>query len=93
MSGHWRAKYAGTFGLTSTAALGATVNTLLSPLTTTLTYGVFAPDGRVTVRLFFDHRVLDGLGSAAALEELESALNGPIREELLRGATAEPRAA
>jgi hypothetical protein len=93
VSGHWRAKYAGTFGLTSTAALGSAVNTLLSPLTTTITYGVFAPDGRVTVRIFFDHRVLDGLGAAAALEELEGALNGPIREELLRGAAAESRAA
>jgi hypothetical protein len=82
ISGNWRAKFAGTFGITGIAALGSSSLSLLSPLTTTLTYGVFQPDGSVNVRLFYDHRVLDGIGPAAALEELESVLHGPIREEL-----------
>ncbi len=32
----------------------------ISPLTTTMTYGVIAADGSVNVRLIYDHRVLDG---------------------------------
>src|SRR5579883_1019697 len=63
-SGEWRAKCAGTFGVTGVAALGAASLHTLSPLTTTLTYGVFAPDGSLPVRLFYDHRVLDGVGPA-----------------------------
>jgi hypothetical protein len=58
-------------------------------MTTTLTYGVFAEDGSVTVRLFYDHRVLDGVQPARALQDLEQTLCGPILEELreLRGDT------
>lgn len=88
VSGGWRAKHAGTFGVTGVAALGSASLALLSPLTTTVTYGVFGPDGRANVRLFYDHRVLDGVGPAAALEELEAELRGPIRAELLAGAAA-----
>jgi hypothetical protein len=58
---------------------------VLSPLTTTLTFGVFDADGSALVRLFFDHRVFDGVQPAAALEELERTLCGAIVEEL-RGA-------
>ena len=83
-----RLKYAGTFGVTGVAALGSASLSLLSPLTTTITYGVFSPDGRVTVRLFYDHRVLDGIDPAAALEELEAELRGSIRAELLAGTPA-----
>ena len=39
------------------------------------------------VRLFYDHRVLDGVQPAAALQELEETLRGPILEEL-RGAAS-----
>ena len=84
--GGWRARYGGTFGVTGVSALGASSLSVLSPLTTTITYGVFGDDGRVTVRLFSDHRVLDGTQPAAALEELEAELRGPVRAELLAGA-------
>lgn len=85
VSGDWRARYAGTFGVTGVAALGAASLHTLSPLTTTLTYGVFAADGTVPVRLFYDHRVLDGVRPAEALGEMEKVLNGPIAEELYSG--------
>lgn len=84
-SGEWRARYAGTFGITSIAALGSTALHVLSPLTTTLTYGEIAQDGSVPVRLFFDHRVLDGAQPAEALGALEKTLQGPIRDELRGG--------
>jgi hypothetical protein len=84
-SGEWRARYAGTFGITSIAALGSTALHVLSPLTTTLTYGEITPDGSIPVRLFFDHRVLDGAQPADALGALEKSLQGPIRDELRGG--------
>ncbi len=82
VKGSWRARHAGTFGITGVAALGSTSLHTLSPLTTTLTYGVIEPDGSVLVRLFYDHRVLDGLQPAEALRELEETLNGVIVREL-----------
>ena len=74
-SGHSRAKNFGTFGLTVVAGLGATLERLVTPLTTTLSYGPVGADGRVSVRLTFDHRALDGAPAARALAELEAALN------------------
>jgi hypothetical protein len=82
VSANWRVKHFGTFGLTAVGALGAMQATLLSPLTTTLTYGEIAPDGSIAVRLFYDHRVLDGVGPARALVDLERALCGPILAEM-----------
>lgn len=81
-SGHSRAKNFGTFGLTVTAGLGATLEHLVSPLTTTLTYGPVAADGTASVRLVFDHRVLDGAPAARALRDLEAVLTGELVTEV-----------
>src|SRR5438477_401448 len=67
LSGPQRALRMGTFGVTAYSALGAESLHPISPLTTTLTYGVIAPDGGVTVRVTYDHRVLDGAAVARAL--------------------------
>jgi pyruvate/2-oxoglutarate dehydrogenase complex dihydrolipoamide acyltransferase (E2) component len=80
--GRVRAYFYGTFGLTGVGAYGASALNLVSPLTTTLTYGVFESDGSVDVRLSFDHRVMDGASPARALAALEEVLNGAILEEL-----------
>ena len=80
--GRVRAYFYGTFGVTSVGAFGSAAVTILSPLTTTLTYGPFDADGGVTVRLCFDHRVMDGALPARALAELEAVLNGEILTEL-----------
>jgi hypothetical protein len=80
--GRKRACYLGTHGLSVYAGLGAASLHPLSPLTTTLNYGVIGPDGGAEVRLVYDHRVLDGCTVARALEDLERALNGPILNEL-----------
>jgi hypothetical protein len=80
--GRVRAYFYGTFGVTSIGAFGATAVTVLSPLTTTVTYGPFDADGGVNVRLCFDHRVMDGAIPARALAELEQVLNGEILTEL-----------
>ncbi len=79
-----RAHFFGTFGISVVASLGAAGLHLLSPLSTTLNYGVFEPDGSIDVRLVYDHRVIDGAPVARVLAALEDALHGPIRDELLR---------
>ncbi|MEW4567050.1 hypothetical protein AB1L88_04215 [Tautonia sp. JC769] len=83
VSGPKRAKRLGTFGLSSYGSLGAESYHPISPLTTTLTYGPIDPDGRVTVKLIYDHRILDGAQIARRLGDLEAALLGPVRDELL----------
>ena len=84
-----RAGKFGTFGLSVYASLGAESLHPISPLTTTLTYGVIGPDGGVNVRLVYDHRVLDGAAVARALADLEAELNGPVAAELRRAAADE----
>lgn len=82
----------GTFGLSVYSSLGAESLHPLSPLTTTLNYGVIAANGDVSVRLIYDHRVFDGSTAARALGRLEQVLHGPILAEL-RELASQPLAA
>jgi len=72
----------GTFGLSVYSSLGSESLHPLSPLTTTLTYGVIDDRGEVNVRLIYDHRVLDGATVARALAALEGELKGRVLAEL-----------
>jgi hypothetical protein len=81
-SGATRARYLGTFGVSVYSALGAESLHPLSPLTTTLNYGVIRGDGRVTVRVVYDHRVLDGATVARALGLLQEVLGGELLGEV-----------
>jgi hypothetical protein len=81
--GRKRAHHLGTFGISVYASLGAASLHPLSPLTTTLNYGVLEADGSMDVRLVYDHRVLDGAVVARALGRLEDELRGRISAELL----------
>jgi hypothetical protein len=80
--GRQRANYFGTFGLSVYSALQAESLHPLAPVTTVLNYGVIAEDGSVTVRIVYDHRVMDGATVARALARLEEVLTGPILEEV-----------
>jgi hypothetical protein len=82
VSGNKRAKHLGTFGVSVYSGLGAASLHPLSPLTTTLNYGVIEPNGGVDVRLIYDHRVMDGATVARALADLERVLNNEIVVEL-----------
>jgi hypothetical protein len=84
-SGYKRARNLGTFGVSVYSGLGAEGLHPLSPLTTTLNYGVIAPDGNVDVRIVYDHRVLDGAVVARALEDLEQVLCAELPPLLLPG--------
>jgi hypothetical protein len=72
----------GTMGLSAYSGLGAESLHPLSPLTTTLNYGVIGADGAVDVRIVYDHRVLDGSTVAGALAALDEVLSGDILAEL-----------
>ena len=85
--GRQRSKYFGTFGISVYSGLGAESLHPLSPLTALLNYGVIGADGRVTVRIVYDHRVLDGADVARVLARLEERLNDDIVNEL-RASTA-----
>jgi hypothetical protein len=72
----------GTFALSVYSSLGSESLHPISPLTTTLAYGVIRDSGGVDVRLIYDHRVLDGATVARALARLEAEITGPICDEL-----------
>jgi hypothetical protein len=74
--------YIGTFAVSAVSFLGTEILTPLSLWTTFLTYGVFADDGSLDVRIIFDHRAVDAAMIARALARLEEVLSGPIRQEL-----------
>ncbi len=92
-SGYKRARNLGTFGVSVYSGLGAEGLHPLSPLTTTLNYGVIRDDGSVDVRVIYDHRVLDGATVARALEELEHVLNEDLPPLLLKSANRNGSAA
>ncbi len=81
-SGRKRAAYMGTFGISSYSGLGAESLHPISPLTTTMNYGTIDAEGGVTVRIVYDHRVLDGAVVARVLVCLEDVLNQEIVAEL-----------
>lgn len=85
--GMQRSRYFGTFGFSVVAQFGAAGLHLLSPLTTSLNYGAFEPDGSIDVRVVYDHRVLDGATMARAMTALEETLHGSIYDELRAGAS------
>jgi hypothetical protein len=84
VSGYRRARNMGTFGVSVYSGLGAEALHPLSPLTTTLNYGVIGEDGTVDVRIIYDHRVMDGSTIARALVELEEVLNDQLPRSLAR---------
>ena len=72
-----RSRYFGTFGISSNASNGASSLHILSPLTTSLNYGLLEADGSLEVRVVYDHRVFDGGAMARAMGVLEGKLLGP----------------
>ena len=85
----------GTFSL-STLAGQQSFNRFHPTLcTTSVAYGPLEPDGRCLVTLIADHRVIDGVAVARALERLEQVLAGSVAAELrtLRAPAGRPGAA
>lgn len=81
LSGYCKAKNFGTFSVSSVSQLNANTLHLLTPLTSALNYGPISNNGDCTIRLTFDHRVMDGLTVAKILSFIEQSINLSIREE------------
>ena len=80
--GRQRSNFFGTFAVSVYSALEAKSLHPLTPLTTTLNYGVISREGKVTVRIIYDHRVINGATVARALARLEEILNTSLVEEI-----------
>jgi hypothetical protein len=89
--GRQRGRFFGTFQLSVYSGLGAESLNPLSPLTTIFNYGPIDRDGLVTVRIHYDHRVMDGANVARALERFETILNGPVADEVKKLASGGAR--
>ena len=90
--GRHRAKFYGSFGVTSVAAYGPGELHALSPGPFVLSYGVVRPDQTLDVVLRWDHRITDAAPMAKALNRLEQVLNGEIAAELRANRTqSEPK--
>ncbi|MBL8796121.1 MAG: hypothetical protein JNM56_19625 [Planctomycetia bacterium] len=82
LSGAKRAKHWGTFMLSSLGVLGVEQHHPLTPLTTYFTFGPIDAQGNVTLKIVYDHRVMDGRTVARCLNELDAILHGEVLEEL-----------
>lgn len=71
----------GTFCITSVGSQGCGILHVPTLLTSTIHYGTFDSNGKLAMRLTFDHRVLDGATVAQALADLEEILLGEIVRE------------
>ena len=87
LSGTFKGRRLGTFGVSVYSSLGAESLHPLAPLSYVVNYGVIQPNGDVDVRIIYDHRVLDGATVARVLAEIEETLHGELLTELrqLRG--------
>jgi hypothetical protein len=72
----------GTFSVSSVASSGAGLLHVIPVLTSSLHYGMFDEEGRLDVRITWDHRVMDGATAARILADLEAVLRGAIVKEL-----------
>jgi hypothetical protein len=82
VNGRMRARMLGTFGVSTYSGLGSSSLHPVCLLTSTITYGVIDRDGKVPVRVGYDHRTLDGATVSRALADLERFLNHEIVAEL-----------
>jgi len=87
-SGPLRARYFGTFAISSVAASRGRVLQVRTPITSVLYYGPVSPQGEMTIQYAFDHRVFDAYTAGRIGSELETILNDEVLHELKRGPAA-----
>jgi hypothetical protein len=82
LSARQRAHRIGTFSQSSLAGQGAVNRDHPTILSSSLTYGPLDDHDHSLVTLLYDHRLLDGVTAAAALQQLDDCLNGSVADEL-----------
>jgi hypothetical protein len=75
-------RYGGTFAVSSVGGQGASIVDSISPLPVFLAFGPIDDAGRVEVFMAFDHRVMDGIAAAEALQALQAMLEGALAAEV-----------
>jgi hypothetical protein len=82
VSGRVRQRQVGTFSMSSLAGQGVNNRDHPTICSTSLTYGPLDRDGHCLATLVYDHRLIDGMQAARALQELSECLRQPIAAEL-----------
>jgi pyruvate/2-oxoglutarate dehydrogenase complex dihydrolipoamide acyltransferase (E2) component len=77
-----RSRYFGTFLLNSISSRHGRTTQAVSPISTTFFYSPVEPDGRMSIQIFFDHRIMDGASAGRLLAELNAFLCEDIVAEL-----------
>ena len=72
----------GSFGVSVLGSQRVAIASVVAPWASFLNYGPIADDGTVEVFFSFDHRVMDGMAGAQAVQALERMLHGPVLAEL-----------
>jgi hypothetical protein len=80
-SGRLRSRYIGTFTLNSISSRHGYTTQAVTPLSTFF-YGPVGPGGKMSVQMYFDHRVMDGATAGRLLVELNAILRREIVAEL-----------
>jgi hypothetical protein len=80
-SGALRARHLG-IAVVNPFAVGATVVQSAMPASFMIYFGLVAADGTAQVQVFYDHRIMDGVGAYKILRDLEATLNRDIVAEL-----------
>lgn len=83
LSARIRFCYFGTFVVTSVGNWGIESVRPIAPAISILHYGSIDSQGNVSVRMTYDHRMLDGSGPSKTLNEMEQFLKSDILTELL----------
>jgi hypothetical protein len=84
MCGYRRARRLGTFVISSLGNYGVEQMHPLTALTTYFTFGPISATGEVTLKVIYDHRVMDGRTVARVLVRLDEVLNSVLVDELHR---------
>lgn len=82
VSGRLRTHYLSTFGVSSVGNWGVDSLRPIGAWTTLLHYGAITGEGKVPMRITFDHRVLNGSHVAHALNQMEELLHGELFHEV-----------
>jgi hypothetical protein len=82
VSGYKRCSKLGTFVISSLGNYGVEQIHPLTGLTSYFTFGPITDDGEVTLKVIYDHRVMDGRCVARVLVRLEEVLNSTILAEV-----------
>lgn len=82
VSGRRRGRQLGTFSISSLAGQGLLNRDHPTLATTSLSYGPIQPNGDCQLTLLYDHRILDGMQAARALQRLRDHLQHSMVHEL-----------